>query len=101
VHHRLLVSRLVVGQEFGLFEEGLADSPHVAVPEDAEAAPEEAMLDPVALDVLVGEEPYEGLRRCQSHGRHVRESSTVSSSSSCCNSSSSRPPAISVRMCFV
>ncbi len=40
----------------------LPDPGHVAVPEDPEAAGEEAVLDAVALDVLGGEKADEGLR---------------------------------------
>ena len=39
----------------------------VAVAEDAEAAPEEPLLDAVALDVLLREEAHERLRRGQPH----------------------------------
>jgi hypothetical protein len=61
VHHRLLVPRLVVGEEVGPLVQGLADAAHVAVPEDAEAAAEEAVLHAVPLDVLVGQERDECL----------------------------------------
>src|SRR5262249_56661405 len=84
---------LVARQEVGTLEESLADSAHVAVPEDTEAAAEEAVLDAVALDVLSRQEADESLRRRQPHGPHVL-SSAVNASSSCSSSSSSRPPAI-------
>ncbi len=45
--------------------ERLADPGHVAVPEDAEAARDQALLDTVALRVLVGQEADESLRRGQ------------------------------------
>ena len=49
------------------------------------------LLDAVALDVLRGEEPDEGLRGGQAHRLHC----AVSTSSSCSSSASSRPPAMS------
>ena len=61
VHHRLLVPRLVVGQQIGVLVQRLADPGDVAVAEDPEAPLEEPVLDAVALDVLRGEEPYERL----------------------------------------
>ena len=39
----------------------LPEARHVAVAEDPEAAPEEPMLHPVALDMLRGEEPQQRL----------------------------------------
>src|SRR5204862_3756530 len=65
VHHRLLVPGLVVGEELRALVERLADPGDVAVAEDAEAAAEEPVLDPVALDELVREETDEGLRSRQ------------------------------------
>ena len=61
---RLLVARQVVGQPgpgaLGL-EQRLADAGDVAVPEDPEAAGDEALLRAVALGVLVGQEAHERL----------------------------------------
>jgi hypothetical protein len=71
VDHRLLVARLEVAQLAGALVQGLSDAGHVAVSEDAEAAGEEALLDPVALHVLVGQEADEGLGHRQSHRAHV------------------------------
>src|SRR5256885_8443602 len=76
MHHRLFVAGLVVDQELRALEERLADAAHVAMSEDAEAAAEEAMLDAVAFNVLVGQEKDEGLRGRQSHRRH-RSTSTI------------------------
>jgi hypothetical protein len=56
MHHRLFVAGLVVDQELRALEERLADAADVAMSEDAEAAAEEAMLDAVAFNVLVGRE---------------------------------------------
>ena len=62
MHHRLLVPGLVVGEELRALVERLADPGDVAVAEDAEAAAEELLLEPVALHKLVREEADEGLR---------------------------------------
>ena len=59
--HRLLVASLVVSQRFGILGERLAETGNVAVPEDAPAAGEEPLLDAIALDVLLGQEPHERL----------------------------------------
>ena len=67
VHHRLLVPRLAVGEEVGPLVERLPDPGDVAVPEDAEAAAEEALPHAVALDLLDGEEPHERLGGGQPH----------------------------------
>ncbi len=88
MHHPLLAARLVVGQQLGALVERLADSGDVAVAEDAEAAAEEPLLDPVALNVLGREEPDQ--RLC---GRESQSSALIASSS-CSSSASSRPPAI-------
>ena len=91
VHHPLLAARLVVGQELGVLVQRLPDPGDVAVPEDPEAAAEEAVLDAVALDVLRGEEADERLRGSQPHDD---ETSARIASSSCSSSASSAPPAI-------
>jgi hypothetical protein len=75
VHHPLLVPGLVEGEEVGALVERLADPGDVAVSEDPEAPAEEPVLDPVALDELLREEPDERLRCRQADG--------VSPSSSC------------------
>ena len=62
VDHRLLVARRVVGQQVVVLLQRLAEAGDVAVAEDAEAAGEEALAPPVALDVLGGEEADERLR---------------------------------------
>src|SRR4029453_1836206 len=73
VHHRLLVARLVVGQELRILVERLTDAGDVAVTEDPEAAMEEPAFEPVPLDVLGGEEAYERLGCGESrHGRNSR-----------------------------
>ena len=65
MHHRLLVASLVVGEQIRPLEERLADPAHVAMAEDPEAAADEAVLNAVALDVLVGQELDQGLRSRQ------------------------------------
>ncbi len=67
VHHPLLVARVVVGHRLGLLEQRLPDAGDVAVPEDPEAARDQPLLEPVALRVLVRQEPDERLRHRQSH----------------------------------
>ena len=67
VDHRLLVARKHVGHLVALLEQRLADARHVAVPEDAEAAGDQALLDAVALGVLVAQEPDERLGDRQPH----------------------------------
>jgi hypothetical protein len=69
VHHRLLVARLVVREKLRALVERLAEAGDVAVPEDPEAAAEEALLDAVALDELRGEEPEQGLPRGETDRR--------------------------------
>ena len=67
VHHRLLVLGLVVGQLLAaVVVEGLAESRHVAVAEDAEDAVDEPVTRPVALDVLPLEELDDGPGRGES-----------------------------------
>jgi hypothetical protein len=80
VDHRLLVARLVVGQDVGVLLERLPHAAEVAVAEDAEAAGEEGLAAPVALDVLSGEEADERLGDGEPHG--VRASSPANASSS-------------------
>src|ERR1019366_7852130 len=54
-------------------EKRLADACDVAVPEDAEAADNEPLLDAVTLAVLSGQEPYQRLRDGEPDGcRHRR-----------------------------
>ena len=65
--HRLLVAREHVGHVVARLEQGLADAGDVAVAEDAEAAGDQPLLYPVALGVLVGQEPDQGLGDGQSH----------------------------------
>ena len=81
VHHRLLVPRLVVGQQLGRLVQRFADARDVAVAEDAEASAEEALLHPVALDVLRSEEAEQRLCRGQTnrsgHGADCRTSVEV------------------------
>src|SRR5947209_6012920 len=72
MHHRLLVSRLVVGEEIRMLVQRLPDARDVAVSEDPEAALEEAPLHPVPLDVLSGEKPDQRLG-CSEAG-HERNS---------------------------
>ena len=52
---------LAVGAGDLILQEGLADAGHVAVTEDAEGPGDEALLDAVALGVLVGQETDGGL----------------------------------------
>jgi hypothetical protein len=52
-------------------EQSLADTCHVAVPEDAEAAFDEAVFDTVPLAALRGEEPDDGLPDGESLGAHA------------------------------
>jgi hypothetical protein len=61
VDHRLLVSRGDEAEQVGPLEERLADPGDVAVPEDPEAAAEEAASHSVPLDHLGGEEADERL----------------------------------------
>ena len=67
MHHPLLATSLVIGEELRALVQRLPDPGDVAVAEDPEAAAEEAVLDPVALDVLRGEEADERLRRREPH----------------------------------
>src|SRR5207248_6060671 len=61
VDHRLLVARLAVAERLRVLRERLADPGDVPVAEDAPAACEEALLHAVAFDVLLTEEPHQGL----------------------------------------
>jgi hypothetical protein len=61
MHHRLLVSGLVVGEEIRVLVERLPDPGDVAMAEDAEAPLEKALLYAVALHVLRGEKADETL----------------------------------------
>ena len=54
-----------------VLQQRLADAGDVAVPEDAEGALNEPMLDAVALGVLVGEEPDRRLGDGQADGARV------------------------------
>ncbi len=93
MHHRLLVSGLVVGQHLGTLVQRLTDPGDVAVTEDPEAAAEEAVLDAVSLDVLVRQEANQRLGGREPHGPHAFTSADRPSSS-CWSSVSSLPPAI-------
>ena len=52
-------------------QQRLADAGDVAVPEDAEAAGDRALLDAVALGPLVGQERHDGLGDGESHARFL------------------------------
>src|SRR5215208_1681843 len=84
VDHRLLVPRLVVGELVPILLERLSDSGDVAVSEDAEGTGEQALLHPVALDVLVGQEPDQRLRCRQTYRVQVISSSPVQAIFSSC-----------------
>src|SRR6266480_1562343 len=71
MYHRLLVARLVVGDQLRLLEERFSHTGHVAVAEDAEAALDEALLHAVALRVLRREEANQRLGRRQPNGHHA------------------------------
>jgi hypothetical protein len=71
VHHGLFVAGLVIAEragpeQFGL-EQRLAKPGHVAVTEDAGAAGEKLVLDPVPLGPLRGQEPDDRLPHGQPH----------------------------------
>ena len=70
MHHRLLVAGLVVTERLGILQERLADPGDVPMTEDPPAAGEEALLDAVALHVLLPEEPHQRLGHRES--RHAR-----------------------------
>ena len=70
VHHRLFVAALVVAELRGLLQR-LTDPGDVAVPEDAEAAGEQRLLDAVALARLAGQEPDQRLRHRESRPAHA------------------------------
>ena len=67
--HRLLVAGLVERQQILVLLERLPQAGQVAVPEDAEAAGEEAPALAVALDLLRGEEAHQRLRDGKPHVR--------------------------------
>ena len=68
MHHRLLIAGEIVRKVIAGFEEGLPKSGNVAMAEDPQAAGEEAVAVPVALNLLRGEEANERLGHGQSHG---------------------------------
>lgn len=68
VHHGLFVAALVVGHVVGVLQECLADPGDVPVPEDAPGRVDQAAPLAVALGVLPGQEPHEGL--CCGEPRH-------------------------------
>ena len=72
VHLPLLVLGPVVGHGLGVakFLERLPEARHVAVPEDAPNACDEALLVPIALHVLLGHEADDGLAGRQSNRHH-------------------------------
>ena len=74
VHRALLVARhdighrvLTLGGSDLVLQQGLPDSGDVAVPEDSESSRDEAVLNAVALGVLVGQETNDRLGDCESH----------------------------------
>ena len=75
VHHALLVSRLVVGQQRRVvelaLEQRLPHAGHVAMTEDPEAALHQPLRRPVALAVLHREEAHQRLGHGESDGRHA------------------------------
>ena len=75
MHHALLVARLVIGQRAGVvqlgLEQRLADARDVAVPEDAEAAFDEPVLDTVTLAALGSEESHDGLADRETDRAHA------------------------------
>src|SRR6266550_7369639 len=71
MYHRLLVARLVVGDQLRPLEERFSHTGHVAVAEDAEAALDEALLHAVALRVLRREEANQRLGHRQPNGHHA------------------------------
>ena len=77
MHHSLLVAGLVIGEGAGgiqlKLEQRLAQAGDVAVPEDAEAPFEEAVLDTVAFAHLLCQEPDGRLGNSQSGRRHVSQ----------------------------
>ncbi len=68
----LLVLGPVVRHVLGVAKllERLPEAGHVAVPEDAPHARDEALLPAIALNVLPGHEPDDGLASRQSNRRH-------------------------------
>jgi hypothetical protein len=71
MHHGLLVAGLVIAERAGLeqfgLEQRLAQAGHVAVTEDAGAASEKPVLDPVPLGALRSQEPDDRLPHGQPH----------------------------------
>lgn len=67
MHHNLLVSTEVV-EKIGILLQGLADSRHVPVAKNSEAAPKESALDSIPPDALVIQKPDRRLRGCHSTG---------------------------------
>ena len=65
--HALLVAGEVVRHLVAALEQRLPDAGDVAVPEDPEAAGDEALLHAVALGVLDGEEAHQRLCHRESH----------------------------------
>ena len=76
MHHGLLVARLVVRHAVrcapgrGRLQQRLPDPGDVAVAEDAPAGVHQAVAVAVALGVLAGEEPHQGLRDGEAEGGH-------------------------------
>src|SRR5262249_48932453 len=79
VHHRLLVARRHVAHLLGVLGQRLAEGGDVAVPEDAQAAGEEARAHAVALDLLGGQEADQGL----GHGQLLGHPAATSWGSTC------------------
>ncbi len=61
VHHGLFVAALVERHQVGVLDEGLAESGHVAVAEDAPGAGDQPAPHAVAFGVLGGQEADQGL----------------------------------------
>ncbi|GAA3209448.1 hypothetical protein GCM10020256_06770 [Streptomyces thermocoprophilus] len=70
VHHRLLVAALVVRHHVRVLDQRLAEARHVAVAEDAPGAGDQPVPGAVALGVLGGEEPHQGLGGRQTDAVH-------------------------------
>ena len=68
--HALLVLAVPDLQVLGLLGQGLAEAHHVAVAGDDEHTADEAVLDAVHFDVLVLQEPDQGLGHGQTNGFH-------------------------------
>ncbi len=67
MHHSLLVARLVITEIVRPLVERLPDPGDIAVAEDTPAAGEEALLDPIAFDVLAREESHQRLCHREPH----------------------------------